>query len=104
MGNRKRRTNLLVAADDLSIRVFDRRYVGVSERPANEAQHQRTFTDTARSEHDHPVVVALFRHRVLSASSTPTHTCLFLPVTASATVINAVPRHVHVLSAVLAML
>ncbi len=57
-----KRAHLLIATDDLAVRVLDGRDVALSERSPDEPQHQRALSDASRSEDDHPVVVALFRH------------------------------------------
>ena len=46
----------------LSVSVLDGGYVGLAEGPFHETQYKRAFTNAARSEHHHPVVVALLRH------------------------------------------
>jgi len=78
---RRRETNLFITADNLPVRVLDRRHVRVAERPAHEAKYERTLADTTRSEHDHTVVVALLRHCVLLPS--PIHLSSFTCTTAA---------------------
>lgn len=56
------RADVLVAADHLPVRVLDGRYVRFAERALDEPQHQRALAHAARSENNHPVIVALFRH------------------------------------------
>lgn len=56
------RTDVLVAADHLPVRVLDGRYVALAECASDEAQDQRTLADAAGSEHHHPIIVALFGH------------------------------------------
>ena len=56
------RAHLFVAADDLTIRILDRRDVTLSKRSSYEAQDQRAFADAACAENHHTVVIALFGH------------------------------------------
>lgn len=56
------RAYVLVAADDLPVRVLDGRYVRLAERSFDEPEHQRALAHAARPEHHDPVIVALFRH------------------------------------------
>jgi len=79
------KTNLFITTDDLSICVLDRRHVRVAERSAHKAQYQGTLSDTARSENDHSVVVALLWHYVFS----PPPPSLYSPVPAAVAVTAA---------------
>jgi len=56
------RADVLVAADYLSVRVLDGRYVRFAERALDKPEHQRAFAHAARPENHHSVIVALFRH------------------------------------------
>lgn len=46
----------------LSVCVLDGGNVAVAKRSFDEPQHQRTLANTARPEHNNPIVVALLRH------------------------------------------
>ena len=56
------RTHLFVAADHLPVGVLYCRDVTLPEGAAYEPKDEGALADSARPEHDHAVVVALFRH------------------------------------------
>lgn len=56
------RAYVLVAADHLTVRILDSRYVRLAERAFDEPQHQRALAHATRPENHNPVIVTLFRH------------------------------------------
>lgn len=55
---------LSIAADDLSISVFDRRHVVGAESSLDKSFDDGTFADTAGAENSDPIIIALFWHGV----------------------------------------
>lgn len=52
----------LIAADYLPVSIFDRGDIGFPESSPYETKDQGAFPNPCCSEHNHPVIIALFRH------------------------------------------